>query len=169
MKTQKKQKNLKNFYNVGFKGLSSKENAQKEMQLSKDKRKILIKKKENLRKIEEIDEDENDIEIADKDFFNGEEDEYDDESEKEKETTLHRRTRNFKGNMSKYRDFVSTSEQYDTESNLKSSKRETATKKFFGSNPPKKGGTNRKINSLVFTEKEQQKIGKKKFRIFRPR
>ena len=157
---------MKNFYNVGFKGLSSKENAQKEMQLSKDKRKILIKKKENLRKIEEIDEDENDIEIADKDFFNEEEDEYDDGSEKEKETTLHRRTRNFKGNMSKYRDFVSTSEQYDTESNLKSSKRETATKKFFGSNPPKKGGTNRKINSLVFTEKEQQKIGKKNSAFF---
>ena len=68
--------------------------------------------------------------------------------------------------MSKYRDFVSTSDQYDTESNLKSSKRETATKKFFGSNPPKKGGTNRKINSLVFTEKEQQKIGKKNSAFF---
>ena len=38
---------MKNFYNVGFKGLDSAENTQKEMQLSKDKKHILVKKKKD--------------------------------------------------------------------------------------------------------------------------
>ena len=148
---------LKKFYHVGFKGLNPNENIKKEMQISKDKKRILVKKQENLGKIEELDEDDaNDIDIARNDFFDDNED---DEDIKEKETTIKGKTRNFKDNMNKYRDFVSTSDHVDTESNLKSSKRETATKKFFGSNPPKKG-LDRKINTLVFTEKDQQKIGK---------
>jgi len=155
----------KNFYDVGFKGLDSKENIQKEMQISKDKKRIQIKKKEKLGKIVEIDEDDAlDMDVEKNDFFKDEE-----EDPKEKETALNRNRRNtrntYKSDLEKYRDFVSTSEPLESESNLKSSKRETATKKFFGSNPPKKENTP-KINSLVFTEKDQQKIGKSDSKFF---
>jgi hypothetical protein len=67
--------------------------------------------------------------------------------------------------MDKYKDFVSsTNEPLDAESQRRSSKRETATKKFFGSNPPKKEKPT--INSLIFTEKDQQKIGKSDSKFF---
>ena len=150
------------FYNVGFKGLNQNEKIEKEMQISKDKKRILIKKKENLKQIEELDEDEDyDINFAKNTFFKDEED------QKEKETTLKKRNKknNYDEQIDKYKDFVSSSEALDTESNLKSSKRETSTKKFFSSNPPKKEKPP-KINSLIFTEKDQQKIGKSDSKFF---
>ena len=160
---------MKKFYQVGFKGLSPNELNQKEMQLSKDKRRILIKKQEKLGKIIEQDEDDAlDYDPRKNDFFNSE-DENDSEDQKEKETTLNKRaTRNRKSNLDQYRDFVSTSEQLNTEDNLKSSKRATNTKKFFGSNPPKKEKKEKKAarNSFVFTEKDQQKIGKSTSKFF---
>ena len=58
--------------------------------------------------------------------------------------------------MNKYKDFVSTTtEPLDSESQLKGTKRETKTKKFFGSNPPK--GSRPIKNSMIFTEKDAQK------------
>ena len=155
---------MKNFYNVGFKGLDSAENTQKEMQLSKDKKHILIKKKERLGKIMEIDEDDAlEVDTGKNDFFKE-----DEEDEKEVETTLQRgrnKKTKFRNDMDKYKDFVSsTNEPLDAESQRRSSKRETATKKFFGSNPPKKEKPT--INSLIFTEKDQQKIGKSDSKFF---
>ena len=162
--TPEKLEKFSKFYHVGFKGLDIKEKNKKEMKLSKDKKRILVKKKENLGKIVEIDEDdafENDA--AKNTFFQDEE-----EDEKEKETTLNRRNKKntFREQMDKYKDFVSTSEHLESESQLKSSKRETATKKFFGSNPPPKKEKPPKINSLIFTEKDQQKIGKSNSKFF---
>ena len=52
----------------------------------------------------------------------------------------------------------------DTDSNLKSSKRETKTKKFFGQNPPKKTGP--VMGSYVFSEKDNQKVGKASSKFF---
>ena len=160
---------MKKFYQVGFKGLDPNEMNQKEMQLSKDKRRILIKKQEKLGKIIEQDEDDAlDFDGGNNDFFN-DEDDYNSEDPKEKETTLNKKnsknSRNRKSNLDKYHDFVSTSDQLNTEDNLKSSKRATNTKKFFGSNPPKKE-KNIVRNSLVFTEKDQQKIGKSNSKFF---
>ena len=160
---------MKKFYQVGFKGLDTNENTKKEMQISKDKKRVLIKKQENLGKIVEIDEDDAlDIDIANKNFFNNDNDEDFEEDEKEKETTLKRRNKKnkFQDNMDKYKEFVSSTEHLNSESQLKSSKRETATKKFFGSNPPKKE-RGKKINSLIFTEKDQQKKGSKDAKFFR--
>ena len=62
--------------------------------------------------------------------------------------------------MQKYKDFVSSSEHFDTDSNLKSSKRETKTKKFFGSNPPKRGESGPIMSSMIFSEKDVQKKAK---------
>ena len=160
---------MKKFYQVGFKGLDTNENTKKEMQISKDKKRVLIKKQEKLGKIVEIDEDDAlDIDIANKNFFNNDNDEDFEEDEKEKETTLKRRNKKnkFQDNMDKYKEFVSSTEHLNSESQLKSSKRETATKKFFGSNPPKKE-RGKKINSLIFTEKDQQKKGSKDAKFFR--
>ena len=159
---------LNKFYNVGFKGLDSRENIPKEMKISKDKKRILIKKSENLGKIKELDEDDAmDVDIAQNNFFKG--DSEDEEDIKEKETTLKRKTRNkkndFKETMDQYRDFTSTSEALNSETNKRSSKRGTTTKKFFGQNPPKKEKP--KINSLIFSEKDQQKVGKSDSVFFR--
>ena len=92
------------------------------------------------------------------DFFNK-----DDEDIKEKETAINKKSRHkkFKDNMNKFRDFVSsTNENLDTDSNLKGSKRETKTKKFFGSNPPRKGEGGPIMSSMVFSEKDRQKKAK---------
>ena len=67
--------------------------------------------------------------------------------------------------MDQYRDFTSTSEALNSETNKRSSKRGTTTKKFFGQNPPKKEKP--KINSLIFSEKDQQKVGKSDSVFFR--
>ena len=160
---------LNKYYGVGFKGLDYTEKIPKEMQISKDKRKILIKKKENLGKIKELDEDDAmDVDIAKNDFFKNSEDD-EEEDIKEKETTLKRKTRNkkndFRETMDQYRDFTSTSEALNSEANVRSSKRGTTTKKFFGQNPPKKEKP--KINSLIFSEKDQQKVGKSDSLFFR--
>jgi len=132
---------MKKFYQVGFKGLDTNENTKKEMQISKDKKRVLIKKQENLGKIVEIDEDDAlDIDIANKNFFNNDNDEDFEEDEKEKETTLKRRNKKnkFQDNMDKYKEFVSSTEHLNSESQLKSSKRETKQKNFLGPIPLKK-------------------------------
>ena len=84
-----------------------------------------------------------------------------DDSDDEKETNVLGKTKKkFKENMNSYKNFISNSENLDSESNLKSSRRETATKKFFGSNPPKKGDSGPIMSSLIFSEKDQQKKGR---------
>ena len=88
------------------------------------------------------------------------------EDQKEKETTINKKTRNRKSKLDQYHDFVSSNEQLESEANLKSSKRTTNTKKFFGLNPPKKEKPTIR-NSLVFTEKDQQKIGKSDSKFFK--
>jgi hypothetical protein len=52
-----------------------------------------------------------------------------------------------------------TMEHMDSESQLKSSKRETAKNKFFKPNPPRKG-KDTLSKSLVFSKKDQKKIAK---------
>ena len=159
--TPEKLEKMKNFYQVGFKGLDSKENTGKEMQLSKDKKRIIIRKKENLSRIMETEEFE-DINFETNDFFNKEEN---------KETDQRSHTRN-KSNrikedkLSEYKDFIS-SENLNSQSQMKSSKRETATKKFFNQNPnPPKKEKNVAINPYVFSLKDQQKIGKEDAKFF---
>ena len=145
---------MKRFYQVGFKGLDKSENKKKEMAINDDKKKIVVRKKHQLDDISEIEEEEN-FEGPYKGKFFGNDDE---EDEKEKETTIFKKSRQkkFNDNMNKYKDFVSTTtEPLDSESQLKGTKRETKTKKFFGSNPPK--GSRPIKNSMIFTEKDAQK------------
>ena len=149
---------IKKFYHVGFKGLDPKENKKKELKLSDNKKKIVVSKKDFLDEIDEMDEDDNYEGPYKNDFFNK-----DDEDIKEKETAINKKSRHkkFKDNMNKFRDFVSsTNENLDTDSNLKGSKRETKTKKFFGSNPPRKGEGGPIMSSMVFSEKDRQKKAK---------
>jgi len=148
---------MKNFYQVGFKGLDLKENTRKEMKLDDGKKKIVVRKKDFLDDISELEEEENFEGPYNKDFFKNE-----DNDEDEKETKIFKKSRKkkFEDNMNKFRDFVSSSERFDTESNLKGSKRETAKKKFFGSNPPRKGENGPIMSSMVFTEKDAQKKAK---------
>ena len=47
---------MKKFYQVGFKGLESKENLRKEMKINEDNKKIVIRKKEELDEISELEE-----------------------------------------------------------------------------------------------------------------
>ena len=163
---QKFQK-MKKFYQVGFKGLNVNENNEKEMQLSDDKKNIIvINKKQKLDKIMEINEeneDEDDIEIKAVNFFDKKSSDIDIDSNKDKETTI-KKTINKKKipkNLTKYQDYISSNEDMDSKSKLRDSKRETAKTKFFNLNPPKKE-KNININSdkFVFTEKDQKKIGK---------
>ena len=158
---------MKKFYQVGFKGLNPNELNQKEMQISKDKKRIMIKKQQKLGKIIEQDEDDAlDFDVGKKDFFKDSEEDDMEEDQKEKETTINKKTRNRKSKLDQYHDFVSSNEQLESEANLKSSKRTTNTKKFFGLNPPKKEKPTIR-NSLVFTEKDQQKIGKSDSKFFK--
>ena len=65
--------------------------------------------------------------------------------------------------MERYKNYMTTneaSERFDTESQLKSSKRETVTKKFFKPNPPKNQNNNTLKNALAFSKKDQQKMAK---------
>ena len=145
---------MKKFYQVGYKGLDVKESKKKEMRINDEKKKIIIGKKNPLDEISEIEEEDFDGPNK-KDFYNK-----NDENEDEKETNIFRKSRHKKfTDMNKYKDFVSsTGEHLESDSNLKNSKRATKTKKFFGSNPPKKEGP--KISSMVFTEKDAQKKAK---------
>ena len=142
---------MKKFYQVGFKGLDSKENKKKEMQINADKKRIIIGKKDVLDDISEIEEEDFDGPFK-KNFYRN------DEDEDEKETKIYKKSRQqkYNDNLNKYKDFVSsTGDHLESDSNLKTSKRGTKTTKFFGSNPPKKDGP--KISSMVFTEKDNQK------------
>ena len=142
---------MKKFYQVGFKGLDSKENKKKEMQINADKKRIVIGKKDVLDDISEIEEEDFDGPFK-KNFYRN------DEDEDEKETKIYKKSRQkkYNDNLNKYKDFVSsTGDHLESDSNLKTSKRGTKTTKFFGSNPPKKDGP--KISSMVFTEKDNQK------------
>ena len=145
---------MKKFYQVGFKGLDPKENKKKEMKLNDEKKRIVVGKRDFLDDISELEEEDFEGPYK-KDFFKKE-----DEDEKETKVYKNAKRKKFKENMQKYRDFVSNSEHFDTDSNLKTSKRETAKKKFFGSNPPRKGENGPAMNSMVFTEKDQQKKAK---------
>ena len=152
---------MKKFYQVGFKGLDSKENIKKEISLSSDKKRIVVNKKDNLDKIDEINEEE-EIEIGDKglNFFDKESE----EDSQEKKTGLKKiiNKKKFGKNINKYQDFISSNEDIDSKSKLRDSDRETATKKFFSPNPPKKE-RNLSINNssqFNFTDKDQKKIGK---------
>ena len=147
---------MKRFYQVGFKGLDQKENTRKEMKLNDEKKRIVVSKKDFLDDISELEEEENFEGPYKKDFFK------DNDEEDEKETKIFKKSRKkkFEENMNKFRDFMSSSERFDTESNLKGSKRETAKKKFFGSNPPRKGENGPIMSSMVFTEKDAQKKAK---------
>ena len=149
------EKAKKFYHEVGFKGLSEKENSKKEMQLSKDKKRIIINKKVDLEKISEKDEGPFEIDLNEQDFFNK-------EIEDQKEDIKTNLTKNMKNKnkMNKYKEFIATSEtmeNLDSESQLKSSKRETSKKKFFGSNPPKKEN-DALSNSLNLPKKEEKKI-----------
>ena len=148
---------MKKFYHVGFKGLDQKELKKKEMKMNKDRKKIVVSNQE-LDKISEIEDDENYDGPVKNNFFRQ------DDDEDEKETNIYRKTRNkkFKDNMNKYKDYVSsTGEHLESDSNLKGSKRETKTKKFFGSNPPRRGeGGGPIMSSMIFSEKDQQKQAK---------
>jgi len=101
-----------------------------------------------------------------KDFFNKVEE---DESDKEEKSTTFKKNskkRKYNKQIEKYKNYIITNEasdRLDTESQLKSSKRETATKKFFKPNPPKnKNNKNNTLkNSLVFSKKYQQKNSQK--------
>ena len=62
--------------------------------------------------------------------------------------------------MKQYKNFINFSEPPDTDSQLKSSRRETSSRKFFLQNPPKKKDEGTKINSMIFTKKEAQKQAK---------
>ena len=148
---------IKDFYQVGFKGLNYKETIKKEMKLNEDKKKIIIGKKEELDEISEIEEEELYEGPFNSKYFRG--DNINDE--KEKETTIFKKSKKkkFADNMKQYKNFINFSEVPDTESQLKSSrnsKRESSTKKFFLQNPPKKGAG--VISSIIFSEKEAQKI-----------
>jgi hypothetical protein len=145
---------MKKFYQVGFKGLESKEGNKKEMKLNENKKRIVVGKSDFL---DEILEEEDFEGPYKKDFFKKNDDE---EDEKETNVFKNERKKKFNEGMKKFKDFVSNSERFDSESNLKSSRRETAKKKFFGSNPPRKGEGGPAINSMVFTEKDQQKKAK---------
>ena len=127
------------------------------MKMNKDRKKIVVSNQE-LDKISEIEDDENYDGPVKNNFFRQ------DDDEDEKETNIYRKTRNkkFKDNMNKYKDYVSsTGEHLESDSNLKGSKRETKTKKFFGSNPPRRGeGGGPIMSSMIFSEKDQQKQAK---------
>ena len=157
---------MRKFYKVGFTGLDSQENTKKELQISPDKKKIIINKAYDLDKISEKDEEGPfNLELHEKDFFNKVEE---DESDKEEKSTTFKKNskkRKYNKQIEKYKNYIITNEasdRLDTESQLKSSKRETATKKFFKPNPPKnKNNKNNTLkNSLVFSKKDQQKIAK---------
>jgi hypothetical protein len=124
------------------------------MKLNENKKRIVVGKSDFL---DEILEEEDFEGPYKKDFFKKNDDE---EDEKETNVFKNERKKKFNEGMKKFKDFVSNSERYDSESNLKSSRRETAKKKFFGSNPPRKGEGGPAINSMVFTEKDQQKKAK---------
>ena len=158
-----KLKKMRKFYQVGFKGLSSKENTKKEMQLSKDKKKIIINKKKELEEISEKEEEGPfEMEPYEKDFFTKEKEDDKEEIVTQITKKQKKKIKNNKSNkFNEYKDYVKTSENIDyvdTESQLKSSKRETAKKKFFSPNPPKKNDII--VNSLVFSKKDQKKIAK---------
>ena len=153
---------MKKFYQTGFTGLNSKENTKKELQISPDKKRIIINRAyDDLEKISEKEEEGPfNLELNEKDFFNKEEE----SNKEEKSTTFKRNSKNrkYKKELERYKNYAATNEQsdrLDTESQLKSSRRETATKKFFNPNPPKKENNSIK-NSLVFSKKDQQKIAK---------
>ena len=153
----------KKFYQVGFKGLDSKENIKQEIALSSDKTRIIIKKNKKLDLIKEIKEEE-EIEISDKglDFFDKES-----EDTQEKKTALKKKINKKKisKNLTQYQSFISSNADIDSKSKLRDSNRETSTKKYFNSNPPKKP---KKENSIqfTFTEKDQKKIGKSNSKFF---
>ena len=156
---------MRKFYKVGFTDLDSKENTKKELQISPDKKKIIVNKAYDLDKISEKDEEGPfNLELHEKDFFNKVEEEEDEKEEKS--TTIKKNSKKRKHNkqIERYKNYITTneaSERFDTESQLKSSKRETATKKFFKPNPPKNKNNNNTLkNSLVFSKKDQQKIAK---------
>ena len=147
---------MKQFYQVGFKGLDSNEKRRKEMKLADDKKKVVVGKNEDLEEISEGDELSFDNNRGN--FFKRDEE----EDEKETHINIHKKKKKkFAENMKSYQDYVSNTEDLGTEANLKSSRRETATKKFFGHNPPKKGEKGPIMSSLIFSEKDQQKKGRK--------
>ena len=130
-----KLKKMKKFYQVGFKGLASKENTKKEIQLSKDKKRIIINRKHELEKISEKEEGPFEPEPYEKDFFTKEI-----EDDKEIVTVATKKLKKNINRKKEYNDFLhakETMEHIESESQLKSSKRETAKNKFFKPNPPK--------------------------------
>ena len=153
---------MKKFYQVGFKGLESKENLRKEMKINEDNKKIVVRKKEELDEISEL-EEENYNGPFNTIFFKNKDEENDD-YEKEKETTIFKKSKKKKEqaeNMKQYQHYVNFSEPPDTESQLKSSRRETSSKKFFLPNPPKSKGDGQNMGSMIFLEKETQKKANK--------
>ena len=153
---------MKKFYQVGFTGLNQEEISKKELQISKDKKNIVVTNAHILDKIsEKQDEDEKpfELDLPEKDFFNDE-----NESNKEEKSTTFKKHKNSRSKrivekINQYKEYSTTMDHRDTDSQLKSSKREAATKKFFNSNPPKK--TNDTLsNKLVFSSKDQQKLAK---------
>ena len=89
---------------------------------------------------EKQDEDEKpfELDLPEKDFFNDE-----NESNKEEKSTTFKKHKNSRSKrivekINQYKEYSTTMDHRDTDSQLKSSKREAATKKFFNSNPPKK-------------------------------
>ena len=160
---------MKKFYQVGFKGLESKENIKKEMKINEENKKIIVKKKEELDEISEIEEE---------NYYNGpfntiffkhkEKEDEEIDYEKEKETTIFKKPRKKKHqeNLKQHKNFINFSEPPDSESQLKSSRRETSSKKFFLPNPPKRRENKPPMGSIIFTEKEAQKKANKKSEFF---
>ena len=146
---------MKKFYHVGFKGLDPKELRKKEMKINQDKKRIIVSNKE----LDEISEEEDDENYERRMKYKR------DDEEDEKETHINykkSREQKYQDNMNKYKDYVSsTGEHLESEANLKGSKRTTKTKKFFGSNPPRRGEAGGPImSSMIFSEKDQQKQAK---------
>ena len=147
---------MKKFYQVGFKVLDSKENSKKEMQLSSDKKRIIVQKQTegNLSKIlETVEDDDVEIYIGRNKFFKNEEN-------KEFKKTRDENEKKMENKISEYKEFISK-EPVDIHSQKTSSKRETAKKKFFNANPPKnENNITTSTSPINFSESDQKKIGK---------
>ena len=147
---------MKKFYQVGFKGLDPNEKNKKEIQLSQDKKRVLVQKQQNLSKIIETKEDD-DLEIyigRNRNLF----------KKSEKDEMIKTNERKIENNDKKentitdYKEFLSN-DRSEQQTQIKSEKREKSKKMFFSPNPPKKE-TNNVGNSINFTGKEQQKTVK---------
>ena len=154
--SQKKLKKMNNFF-------QDSNHNKKQKSLSGDKKLILFQNQKDLSKINEtIEDDDFTKDLKGNIFFKKGENE-------EMNRINNRKIKNIKkmeNRISNYKNFE-YSEALDSESQLKSSKRESSTKRFFNPNPPKKeNNVTTTSNPFILTEKDQKKIGKSNSRFF---